>query len=236
MGPIAQSVSPAPRPLTPAAAPLSPLAFTSSNNLYGSQTQTLTREKEEIKNAVQKDLDDKIYELPNDPPKLELGDGQANILGPEAEDILDEGFINKKELEDEVLEKIKKDYGFEEVKDAFDEASVPHQLEFFYGSINENFTQPCYLLSPNNDNRKFIAFLVSDKGQNIMTSNNLSIYVESGNIFYQNFSTNEDFYSFLIAQQDKIKGIILNRISYHYSFENYIKYLPSFSIDNIDNK
>ena len=140
MGPIAQSVSPAPRPLTPAAAPLSPLAFTSSNNLYGSQTQTLTREKEEIQNAVQKDLDDKIYELPDDPPKLELGDGQANILGPEAEDILDEGFINKKELEDEVLEKIKKDYGFEEVKDAFDEASVPHQLEFFYGSINENYS------------------------------------------------------------------------------------------------
>ena len=106
MGPSAQSVSPAPRPLTPAAAPLSPLAFTPSNNLYGSQTQTLTREKEEIQNAVQKDLDDKIYELPDDPPKLELGDGQANILGPEAEDILDEGFINKKELEDEVLEKI----------------------------------------------------------------------------------------------------------------------------------
>ena len=237
MGPSAQSVSPAPRPLTPAAAPLSPLAFTPSNNLYGSQTQTLTREKEEIQNAVQKDLDDKIYELPDDPPKLELGDGQANILGPEAEDILDEGFINKKELEDEVLEKIKKDYGFEEVKDTFDEASVPHQLEFFYDSINENFIQACYFLSPNNDNRKFIAFLVSDEGQNIMTSNNLSIYVESGNIFYQNFNTNEDFYSFLIAQQDKTKGIILNRISYHYSFEKYInKYLPSFSIDNIDNK
>ena len=57
------------------------------NYLYGSQTQTLTREKEEIKNAEQKELDDKIYELPNDLPKLELGDDLANILGPEAEDI-----------------------------------------------------------------------------------------------------------------------------------------------------
>ena len=27
----------------------------------------------------------------------------------------------------------------EEIKDAFDEATVPHQLEFFYGGINENF-------------------------------------------------------------------------------------------------
>ena len=150
MGPSARSVSPAPRPLTPAAPPLSPLAFAPSNNLYGSQTQTLTREKEEIKNVVQKDLDDKIYELPNDPPNLELGDGLANILGPEAEDILDEGFINKKELENEVLENIKEEYDFEEIKDAFDEASVPHQLEFFYDSINQNFIQTCYFLSPNN--------------------------------------------------------------------------------------
>ena len=74
--------------------------------------------------------------MPDDPSKLELGDGLANILGP---DILDEGFINKKELEDEVLENIKEQYGFEEIKDAFDEASVPHQLEFVYGGINKNF-------------------------------------------------------------------------------------------------
>ena len=46
---------------------------TLSNNLYDSQTQTLTRE--EVKDAVQKQLDDKIYELPDDPSKLELGDG-----------------------------------------------------------------------------------------------------------------------------------------------------------------
>ena len=51
-------MSPAPRPFTPTAPPLSPLPFTPSNNLCGSQTQTLTKEKEEIKNPVQKELDD----------------------------------------------------------------------------------------------------------------------------------------------------------------------------------
>ena len=110
--------------------------FTPSNNLFGSQTQTLTREREEIKDKVQKELDDKIYELPDDPPKLELGDSLANIFGPEAEDILDEKFVNKKELEDEALENIKEEYGFEEIKDAFDEGSVPNQLDFFYGGSN----------------------------------------------------------------------------------------------------
>ena len=58
----------APRPLTPTAPPLSRLEFILSNNLYGCQTQTLTREKEEIKNTAQKELDDRIYELPDDPP------------------------------------------------------------------------------------------------------------------------------------------------------------------------
>ena len=59
----------------------------------------------------------------------------------------------KKKLEDEVPENIKEEYGFEEIKDAFDEVSVPYQLEFFYGGINENFIQVFYFLSPNSDNR-----------------------------------------------------------------------------------
>ena len=180
-----RSVSPAPRPLTPTTPPFSPLAFTPSNNLYSSQRQTTTRGKEEIKKAVQKELDDKIYELPHYPSTLELGDSLANILGPEAEDILDEVLVNKKELEDEVLENIKEEHGFEEIKHAFDEASISHQLEFFYGGTNEKYIQACYFLSSNNNNREFIAFLVSDEGQNVMTNNNLSIHVENGDIFYR---------------------------------------------------
>ena len=78
-------------------------------------------------------------------------------------------------------------------------------------------------------------FLVSGEGQNVMTNNSLSINVESKNIFYQNFNTNENFQSFLTAQQDETKAIIPKRISYHYSFEKYInKYLPSFSINNAE--
>ena len=62
---------------------------TPTNNLFGSQTQTLMKEKEEgIKDKVLEEIDDKIYEIPDLPPKLELGDGLANVLGPEAEDIL----------------------------------------------------------------------------------------------------------------------------------------------------
>ena len=70
--------------------------MTLTNNLYSSLAQTLKRENEEIQNTIQEELDDKIYELPDDIPKLELGDGLTNVLGPVAEDILDERLVNKK--------------------------------------------------------------------------------------------------------------------------------------------
>ena len=103
-----------------------------TDSLFGSQIHTLTKEKnEEIKDKVLEEIDDKIYEIP-DLPKLELEDGLANILGAEAKDILEENFVNPKKLEDKTLEKIKQAYGFEEIKNAFDEASVSGQLEFFF--------------------------------------------------------------------------------------------------------
>ena len=38
---------------------------------------------------------EKIYEL-LDPPKLEQGDGLENVPGAEAEDILEDNFVNSK--------------------------------------------------------------------------------------------------------------------------------------------
>ena len=69
-----------------------------------------------------------------------------------------------------------------------------------------------------------------------MTNNSLCIHIEGGDIFYQNFNTSENFHNFLLAQQDDQTASVLKRISYHHSFEKYIQnFLPSFSIDNIEN-
>ena len=62
-----------------------------SGNIFGSQTQTLTREEERekvVQDSVQQELDDAIYKLP-DPLKFELGDGLLNSLGIEADNILE---------------------------------------------------------------------------------------------------------------------------------------------------
>ena len=103
----------------------------------------MTKEKkEEGKEKIIDEIDDKIYEIP-DLPKLELGDQLLNTLGAEAEDILEEDFISLKELEDKTIEQIQDEYNFDEIKDAFDRAAVPHQLEFFYVGDNENFVRAC---------------------------------------------------------------------------------------------
>ena len=84
-----------------------------TGNLFGLQTQTLTREKEKtVKGNIQQQLDDTLYELPDNPPKLELGDCLLNLLGVEADDVLDQEFVSNKELQDVNLEQIKEEYGF----------------------------------------------------------------------------------------------------------------------------
>ena len=61
-------------------------------NLFGSQTATLNREKDQenvVQDSVREELDDTIYELP-DPEQLELSDGLLYVLGVEADDVLDQ--------------------------------------------------------------------------------------------------------------------------------------------------
>ena len=84
-----------------------------TGNLFGLQTQTLTREKEKtVKGNIQQQLDDTLYELPDNPPKLELGGCLLNLLGVEADDVLDQEFVSNKELQDANLEQIKEEYSF----------------------------------------------------------------------------------------------------------------------------
>ena len=177
-------------------------------------------------------MDDAIYELP-DPSKLELGDDLLNSLGVEADDILEQKYVNKKKEIDALLENMKEDYNFDEIKDAFDEGAVPHQLDIFCGGENSNFNHAIEFLLLSNENRESIEILLSD--QNFMANNSLSIHVESGDIFYQNFKTNENFYNFLLAQQDDQTVAVPKQISYSNIFEKYTQsFLPLFSTDDVE--
>ena len=78
-----------------------------------------------------------------------------------------------------------------------------HRMDLFYRGDNQKFVQAIEFLSPSVDNREFVTFLLFDLGQNVINNNSLSIHKESGDNFYQNFNTGENFYNFLIAQQNE---------------------------------
>ena len=84
-------------------------------------------------------IDDALYESPEN-PDLELGDGLIENLRITAEDLFQVDSIIKKE-EDIIFEKIKEEYGFEDIKKAFDEGRVPENIYFFYVWESENFYQ-----------------------------------------------------------------------------------------------
>ena len=206
------------------------------NNLFGSEAATLTREKVREVDTVTEtkvDINDTLHELPQN-YELELGDGQIENLGVTAGDLLDAENITKQEEGDVVLEQIKDEYGFEDIKEAFDEVYVPDSVYFFYGGESENFTRAVDFLRLNSDNREFAAFLLPDLCRQFMTSNRLCIHAETGDIFYENHSTRENFYNFLIAQQNEQAANITKNFSDRNSFEAYIsQFLQAFSMDNV---
>ena len=88
----------------------------------------------------------------------------------------------------------------------------------------------CSKLNLSKDNENFIDILSSDIGSQILRKNMLSIHVETGNIFYENYNTNESIYDFLLRQQDETKKIIHATLTYKDSFSNYLRYF----LDDID--
>ena len=82
--------------------------------MFGSQTQTLTSEKEKTKDGKESDTN-KIYELP-EILKLEFGDRLVKVLGTEGEEILEDNFLPGKELEDKNILEIKQEYEFNKIR------------------------------------------------------------------------------------------------------------------------
>lgn len=66
-----------------------------------------------------------------------------------------------------------------------------------------------------------------------MTENKLSIHVESGDVFYNNHNTGENFYNFLLSQQNNSVAFVPKKFSYRRDFESCISnFLQAFSVDD----
>ena len=72
------------------------------------------------------------------------------------------------------------------------------RLKEDFGGENYNFFLMCSQLGLNKDNENFIDSLSSDVSSQIFRENMLWIHIEKGNIFYNNYNTNESIYNFLL--------------------------------------
>ena len=153
-----------------------------------------------------------------------MSDKLLNVLGNEGEEVLADA-PTKKDEEDTILQDIVDEYNIPDMKNTMDETGgVPENIYLFYGGESEGFVKALEFLGINASNREFAAFLLSDLGRKTMTQNKLSIHVDSGDIFKDNHSTEENFYSFLLSQQ---------KFSYSNTFEKYIvDFLHNFSIND----
>ena len=116
-----------------------------------------------------------------------------------------------------------------------DKGNVPENIYFFYGGKSDNLYRALEFVGLSPMNRGFGAFLMSDLGRQVMTENKLSIHVESRDIFYENHNTGENFYNFLLTQQNDDAAFIPKKLFYRRSFESYIsQFLQAFSIDDVE--
>ena len=167
-------------------------------------------------------------------PDLELGDRLLNSLGTNSQNLFDVNAPpSKKEEEEEILRDIIDEFEIEKIRNTMDEsAQVLENIYFFYGGDSDEFVNALEFFGLSLVNREFGSFLLSDLGRQTMTQNKLSIHVESGEIFCDNHNTGENFYSFLLSQQNGEAAYVPKKNSYRNSFEAYISsFLQSFSID-----
>ena len=109
----------------------------------------------------------------------------------------------------EIKEEPEDDYdSISEVQTAVSElndGNLPYDLQFFSGSekmkkklfdgVSKNFG------IINDSNQKFLEFLTSNFGKNLLTKNKIQIHIDSGQIFHDNKITSETLYDFLKKQQ-----------------------------------
>ena len=164
-------------------------------------------------------------------PTLELGDKLLNIFGTEGEDLFNY-LPTKKDEEDTILQDIIDEYNIPGMKDTMDNWWNTRNY-FFYGGDSEQFVNALEFLGISPISREFAAFLLSDLGRKTMTQNKLSIHVESGDTFYDNHNTEENFYSFLLSQQNDEAAYVPKKFSYNDTFKQYItSFLQNFSVDD----
>ena len=155
--------------------------------------EAVRSEQEAWKVDIKNEIDESMKSVPS-PPRLELSNEILNLLN-NAEDIINNDFVKVDEFDDKDIQEIKDEYSFDDIKNEFDGGKVPEILEFFYEGVdNEKPRINWKILGLTGQNTDLIDYLCSKDGEQLLQESSISIYLETGNIFHDNFNTRESFY------------------------------------------
>ena len=102
-----------------------------------------------------------------------------------------------------------------------------YDLQFFSGGekmkkkLFEGFSKNVGII--NDSNQKFLEFLTSNFGKNLLTKNKIQIHIDSGQIFHDNKITSETLYDFLKRQQDLNKKELKVNLPIGDDFNYYVR-------------
>ena len=114
-------------------------------------------------------------------------------------------FEKKQEIKKQENDKIKKEIDLTRLKGELHAGQVPKKVELYFGGKNYSVFLMSSNLNLNKSNKNFVDFLSSDIGCQILRENIRFIHIETGNILYENYNTNQSIYDFLLRQQDETK-------------------------------
>ena len=120
---------------------------------------------------------------------------------------------------DEIIDKLSKPSDYDE------NDQVTFEFEFFTGGVNPKFDSFVKRYGLANEHIQFVDFLQSDYCKEILQSNDLKIYVETGNIYYNDTDTNECIFDFMKNQQNTSKGIVNTNLKFDRTYKNYFQWI-----------
>ena len=117
----------------------------------------MTKERVKERIDTQVAIDDTFYELP-DNSELQLGDALIENVVTTAEELFQVDYVTNEEEERVILEKIKEEHGYEDIKESMDEGKVPESICLFYDGESHNFYRALEFIGLSPVNRGFGAF------------------------------------------------------------------------------
>ena len=107
------------------------------------------------------------------------------------------------------------------------DGNLPYDLQFFPGGekmkkkLFEGVSKNVGII--NDSNQKFLEFLTSNFGKNLLTKNKIQIHIDLGQIFHDNKITSESLYDFLRRKQDLNKKELKVNLPIGDDFDYYVR-------------